>query len=149
MSSVFLLSSSFADIHEAVGSQSLLNHSGYQQPDLVVELHLCSLVSILQKHEFEKNTRLFNGAAATYPDTVLVSRVDYAIKVRLLCKGLYQEYWVDKASNGNNFLVLARDLSVTWGEDSRYWHWPYIKETRDAVCDSQDARRYKSTTRKD
>ncbi|GJY95185.1 hypothetical protein Tco_0511546 [Tanacetum coccineum] len=39
------------------------------------------------------------------------------------------EYWVDKASNGNNFLVLARDLSVTWGEDSRYWHWPYIKET--------------------
>ncbi|GJZ28876.1 hypothetical protein Tco_0573523 [Tanacetum coccineum] len=80
MSSVFLLSSSFADIHEAVGSRSLLNHSGYQQPDLVVELHLCSLVSILQKHEFEKNTRLFNGAAATYPDTVLVSRVDYVIK---------------------------------------------------------------------
>ncbi|GKE37181.1 hypothetical protein Tco_1460586, partial [Tanacetum coccineum] len=30
------------------------------------------------KPEFEKVTRLFNEAAATYPDTVLVKRVDYA-----------------------------------------------------------------------
>ncbi|GJZ51055.1 hypothetical protein Tco_0605570 [Tanacetum coccineum] len=34
----------------------------------------------LMKPEFEKVARLFNGAAATYPDTVLVKRVDYASK---------------------------------------------------------------------
>nr|GEW58185.1 hypothetical protein [Tanacetum cinerariifolium] len=32
------------------------------------------------KPEFEKIARLFNGAAATYPDTVLMKRVDYVIK---------------------------------------------------------------------
>ncbi|GKB62181.1 phloem protein 2-LIKE A1-like protein [Tanacetum coccineum] len=46
-----------------------------------------------------------------------------------------KKYWVDKASNGNCFLVFARDLSVTWGEDSRYWHWPCIKETSEVVLD--------------
>ncbi|PWA69710.1 phloem protein 2-A1 [Artemisia annua] len=47
-----------------------------------------------------------------------------------------KKYWVDKASNGNCFMVFARDLSVTWGEDSRYWCWPNInKETSEVVLD--------------
>ncbi|GKD92088.1 hypothetical protein Tco_1371925 [Tanacetum coccineum] len=45
MSSVFLLSSPLL-IHEAVGSRSLLNHSGYQQPDLVVELDAFMLTGL-------------------------------------------------------------------------------------------------------
>nr|GFA28916.1 sulfhydryl oxidase 2-like isoform X2 [Tanacetum cinerariifolium] len=112
--SLWLLSSPLL-MHQAVGSVSHLNYSGYQQPDLVVELDvtnfssvlkdstanhtiiefLCSLIHRLYslighgfvspacrryKPEFEKVARLFNGAAATYPDTVLVTRVDCAIK---------------------------------------------------------------------
>ncbi|PWA73923.1 phloem protein 2-A1 [Artemisia annua] len=46
-----------------------------------------------------------------------------------------KKYWVDKASNDNSFMVFARDLSITWGEDSRYWHWPYIKETSEEVLE--------------
>ncbi|KAK9074954.1 hypothetical protein SSX86_003273 [Deinandra increscens subsp. villosa] len=46
-----------------------------------------------------------------------------------------KKYWVDKASHGNCFMVYARDLLITWGEDNRYWHWPYIKETSEEVVD--------------
>ncbi|PWA43015.1 RING/FYVE/PHD zinc finger superfamily protein [Artemisia annua] len=87
----------------AVGSRSLLNYSGYQQHDLVVELDVTNFNSVLKdttanhtiiefyahwcpacrnyKPEYEKVARLFNGAAATYPDTVLMTRLDCAIKV--------------------------------------------------------------------
>ncbi|CAI9284390.1 unnamed protein product [Lactuca saligna] len=41
------------------------------------------------------------------------------------------KYWVDKASNGNCFLVFARDLSIAWQDDNRYWHWTSIKEASD------------------
>lgn len=112
MSSVFKLLWSFISlwslsspllIHQAVGSRSLLNHSGYQQHDLVVELDVTNFNSVLKdttanhsivefythwcpacrnyKPEYEKVARLFNGAAATYPDTVLMTRLDCAIKV--------------------------------------------------------------------
>ncbi|GKB11119.1 sulfhydryl oxidase 2-like protein isoform X2 [Tanacetum coccineum] len=111
MSSVFKILGSFISlwslsspllIHQAVGSRSLLNHSGYQQPDLVVELDATNFNSVLKdttanhtivefyahwcpacrryKPQLEKVARLFNGADATYPDTVLVTRVDCAIK---------------------------------------------------------------------
>ena len=28
----------------------------------------------------------------------------------------------------NNFVLFARDLSITWGNDERYWKWTYEKE---------------------
>lgn len=31
--------------------------------------------------------------------------------------------------------MYARDLSITWGEDKRYWHWPSIKETSEEIVD--------------
>ncbi|KAI3695782.1 hypothetical protein L1987_78782 [Smallanthus sonchifolius] len=46
-----------------------------------------------------------------------------------------KKYWIDKASHGNCFLLYARDLSITWGEDNRYWHWPYIKETSEEIAE--------------
>ncbi|KAF5779269.1 putative phloem protein [Helianthus annuus] len=49
-----------------------------------------------------------------------------------------KKYWVDKASHGNCFLVYARDLSITWGEDNRYWCWPCIKETSEEVVDGAE-----------
>lgn len=42
---------------------------------------------------------------------------------------LWQKYWVDKNSN-NCFMVYARDLSICWVEDLRYWKWTSMKETR-------------------
>ncbi|KAD3640390.1 hypothetical protein R6Q59_003212 [Mikania micrantha] len=44
-----------------------------------------------------------------------------------------KKYWVDKASHGNCFLLYARDLLITWGEDSRYWQWPCINEASEVV----------------
>ncbi|KAI7751439.1 hypothetical protein M8C21_022922 [Ambrosia artemisiifolia] len=46
-----------------------------------------------------------------------------------------QKYWVDKASHGNCFLVYARDLTITWGGDKRYWHWTNIQETSEEVVE--------------
>ncbi|XVF87085.1 hypothetical protein PTKIN_Ptkin18bG0092100 [Pterospermum kingtungense] len=42
-----------------------------------------------------------------------------------------KKYWVDKKLNKNCFMLFARDLSITWGEDQRYWRWSYQKETSD------------------
>ncbi|KAK1303977.1 Protein PHLOEM PROTEIN 2-LIKE A1 [Acorus calamus] len=33
-----------------------------------------------------------------------------------------QKYWVDE-SGYNCFTVYARDLSITWSSEQRYWHW--------------------------
>jgi hypothetical protein len=41
-----------------------------------------------------------------------------------------KKYLVDKKSNGYCFFLYARNLSITWAADSRYWQWPYLKETR-------------------
>nr|XP_043626491.1 lectin-like [Erigeron canadensis] len=46
-----------------------------------------------------------------------------------------KKYWVDKVSGGNCFLVYARDLSITWGNDRSYWQWLHIKETSDVFID--------------
>ncbi|XP_023754479.1 protein PHLOEM PROTEIN 2-LIKE A1-like isoform X2 [Lactuca sativa] len=46
-----------------------------------------------------------------------------------------RKYWIDKATFGNCFMVFARDFSVEWGSDKRYWDWPSIKETSDVFID--------------
>ncbi|OMO65794.1 Phloem protein 2-like protein [Corchorus olitorius] len=40
-----------------------------------------------------------------------------------------KKYWVDKKLNKNCFMLFARELSITWGGDYRYWHWCYQKDT--------------------
>lgn len=35
---------------------------------------------------------------------------------------------MDKKSHANCFMLYARSLSVTWSEDKRFWHWPYLSE---------------------
>ncbi|KAI3455833.1 hypothetical protein Pfo_012496 [Paulownia fortunei] len=42
-----------------------------------------------------------------------------------------KKYWVEKESNRNCFILFARDLSITWAEDNRFWHWPLLKESSD------------------
>ncbi|XP_056176596.1 protein PHLOEM PROTEIN 2-LIKE A1-like [Syzygium oleosum] len=34
------------------------------------------------------------------------------------------KYWVDEELNRNCLMVLAPALSITWGNDRRYWTWP-------------------------
>ncbi|KAH7837926.1 hypothetical protein Vadar_019626 [Vaccinium darrowii] len=46
-----------------------------------------------------------------------------------------KKYWVDGKSNKNCFMLFARDLSITWGEDKRYWHWPYLQEASHGFID--------------
>lgn len=40
-------------------------------------------------------------------------------------------YWVDKESNKNCFMMLARDLAIAWGENKKYWEWIAFQETSD------------------
>ncbi|KAF8028977.1 hypothetical protein BT93_E1600 [Corymbia citriodora subsp. variegata] len=40
-------------------------------------------------------------------------------------------YWVDKESNKNCFMLLARGLSICWGENNDYWEWIAFQETSD------------------
>lgn len=47
-----------------------------------------------------------------------------------------QKYWIDRNMK-NCFMLYAKDLSITWGEDGTYWHWPIIKESRYAQAPKQ------------
>ncbi|KAL0442338.1 UNVERIFIED_CONTAM: protein PHLOEM PROTEIN 2-LIKE A1 [Sesamum latifolium] len=44
---------------------------------------------------------------------------------------IVQKYWVEKGSNRNCFILFARDLSITWADDDRFWHWTLLKELSD------------------
>lgn len=43
---------------------------------------------------------------------------------------LMQKYWVDEKTRCNCFVLFARALSITWGDDPRYWIWHPVRETR-------------------
>ncbi|KAL5731480.1 hypothetical protein ACHQM5_004204 [Ranunculus cassubicifolius] len=42
-----------------------------------------------------------------------------------------KKYWVDKETGHNCFMLYARDLSITWAEENRYWNWSFLSETSD------------------
>ncbi|KAL3735205.1 hypothetical protein ACJRO7_024356 [Eucalyptus globulus] len=42
-----------------------------------------------------------------------------------------KKYWVDKESNKNCFMVLARDLVIVWSANTDYWKWITFQETSD------------------
>ncbi|KAL5775462.1 hypothetical protein ACOSP7_013019 [Xanthoceras sorbifolium] len=42
-----------------------------------------------------------------------------------------QKYWVDKESGSNSFMLYAREFSISWGGDNRFWHWYTEPETSD------------------
>ncbi|KAL5538914.1 hypothetical protein UlMin_045777 [Ulmus minor] len=48
-----------------------------------------------------------------------------------------KKYWVDGMYN-NCFMLYARDLSITWAEDKRYWRWLQLKETSDELIDTAE-----------
>ncbi|KAK1279726.1 Protein PHLOEM PROTEIN 2-LIKE A1 [Acorus gramineus] len=48
-----------------------------------------------------------------------------------------QKYWVDK-SGYNCFTVYARDLSITWSSEQRYWHWLPLNDYSSPSCSEAD-----------
>ncbi|KAH9310905.1 hypothetical protein KI387_025940, partial [Taxus chinensis] len=34
-----------------------------------------------------------------------------------------KKFWLDQATGKLCFMLSARDLAITWGDDNRYWHW--------------------------
>lgn len=46
-----------------------------------------------------------------------------------------KKYWVERSSNGNCFMIFARNLSITWIEDNRFWNWLSPNETSDVLVD--------------
>uniref|UniRef100_A0A6N2MJS1 Uncharacterized protein n=1 Tax=Salix viminalis TaxID=40686 RepID=A0A6N2MJS1_SALVM len=40
-----------------------------------------------------------------------------------------KKYWVEKKFYSNCFMLFAKDLSITWGGDTRYWKWRSLCET--------------------
>ncbi|XP_065852490.1 protein PHLOEM PROTEIN 2-LIKE A1-like [Euphorbia lathyris] len=60
-----------------------------------------------------------------------------------LCNGIFltqnkKKYWVEKKSNANCFFLYARDLSITWSEDNRFWHWHNLSETSNVTVEVAD-----------
>ncbi|KAL8107553.1 lectin-like [Apium graveolens] len=53
----------------------------------------------------------------------------------LLLKQKKQKYWVDKKSHANFFMLYARSFTITWSEDKRFWHWPYLSESDGVFID--------------
>lgn len=45
-----------------------------------------------------------------------------------------KKYWVDQ-KRSNCFVLFARALWITWGEDPRYWAWHPMNETGDTEID--------------
>ncbi|KAL5545318.1 hypothetical protein UlMin_009102 [Ulmus minor] len=48
-----------------------------------------------------------------------------------------KKYWVDGMSN-NCFMIYARDLTIHWIEDGRFWKWVQLKETSDELIDTAE-----------
>ncbi|XP_042520925.1 lectin-like [Macadamia integrifolia] len=46
-----------------------------------------------------------------------------------------KKYWIDPKTGYNCFMLFARDLSITWGDDNRYWKWDSLQETSDVRVD--------------
>ncbi|XP_004505320.1 protein PHLOEM PROTEIN 2-LIKE A1-like [Cicer arietinum] len=61
-----------------------------------------------------------------------------------LCDQLYagvfldhktKKYWVEKKCNANCFMLYARALSITWGENQIYWKWIQQKDASGSVTE--------------
>uniref|UniRef100_A0A1D1YYU8 Protein PHLOEM PROTEIN 2-LIKE A1 n=1 Tax=Anthurium amnicola TaxID=1678845 RepID=A0A1D1YYU8_9ARAE len=46
-----------------------------------------------------------------------------------------KKFWVDEKSGCNCFTLFARELSITWGNDKRYWEWYSWQEARFATVE--------------
>jgi len=40
-----------------------------------------------------------------------------------LIDGRTKKFWIERATGKLCFILSPRDLHITWGDDTRYWHW--------------------------
>ncbi|WMV15363.1 hypothetical protein MTR67_008748 [Solanum verrucosum] len=76
--------------------------------------------------------QLYNGVHLKQNKKVEQLKFPFFFSVNFFLSLSYTEkYWIDRTNNANCFMLYAKDLSITWGEDNRYWDWVDIKETSD------------------
>lgn len=46
-----------------------------------------------------------------------------------------KKYWIENKSDKNCFMVFARDLSITWADDDRYWNWTSVMDKSGMMVD--------------
>ncbi|KAI3506294.1 hypothetical protein L1887_28651 [Cichorium endivia] len=124
--------------------------SGLSQEADTQQTHVPPTKPASQPHENNQNTKAAVKTASTrlnqlpHDCEAILKDADIVVDKSSMMDQLYggvflnqkrKKYWVDKASNGNCFLVFSRDLSIAWSEDNRYWHWPSIKETSETSID--------------
>ncbi|XP_056163214.1 protein PHLOEM PROTEIN 2-LIKE A1-like [Syzygium oleosum] len=51
-----------------------------------------------------------------------------------------RKYWVDRHLNKNCFMVLARELAITWGDTRQYWQWKIVKESGNVDVEEAELR---------
>ncbi|KAK4254699.1 hypothetical protein QN277_010042 [Acacia crassicarpa] len=51
-----------------------------------------------------------------------------------------KKLWVNKL-NCNCFMLYARALSITWGEDPRYWKWIQVQESSGTMIEAAELKR--------
>ncbi|XP_028759271.1 protein PHLOEM PROTEIN 2-LIKE A1-like [Neltuma alba] len=52
-----------------------------------------------------------------------------------------KKFWMNKKSNCNCFMLYARALSITWGEDHRYWKWIQLQESSGTMIEAAELKR--------
>ncbi|CAM8924488.1 unnamed protein product [Rhodiola kirilowii] len=88
----------------------------------------------------EKEVNLPHNFESIMQDAdVQVDRAPIPVLFEQLHEGVFlnnkrKKYWVDKAKN-NCFTVYARDLSITWSIDGRFWQWLSEKDMWDNLIE--------------
>ena len=41
-----------------------------------------------------------------------------------------QMFWLERSTAKVGYMLSARDLSITWGDDDRYWRWVSREDSR-------------------
>nr|CAD1819087.1 unnamed protein product [Ananas comosus var. bracteatus] len=73
--------------------------------------------------------------ASPHKFAIITNEADSSINLEermytgIFLKRKRRKYWVEKDTNYNCFMLFARDLSITWSEDPKYWCWLTQKET--------------------
>ncbi|KAI6691610.1 hypothetical protein NL676_028438 [Syzygium grande] len=99
-----------------------------------------------KEYEYEDDPKTTKGRITRRPPHNYVAilkdadePIDCSSKEKV-CEQLYdgvlldnkkKKYWVDRESNKNCFMVLARDLAIAWGGNKDNWEWIPSQETSD------------------
>ncbi|KAM1032516.1 hypothetical protein ACFX2I_036093 [Malus domestica] len=90
-----------------------------------------------QQQQFPHNYEALVKDADTPINKSSIENLFQQLQAGVLLNQKKKKYWVDKKSN-NCFMVYARDFSITWAEDNRYWHWYSLQETSDVFIDAAE-----------